>query len=234
MAKQEEKKDALESAEALQEKFVSIEHWIESNPKIVLGALVVLVLVIGGYFGFKYYVDGQENDAQKEMFQAQRYFEQHIDAVGDSLKYALNGDGNNLGFLDIIDEYSMTPAANLANYYVGVIYLKQGKFKPSRLYLEDFSSSDQLVQARAYSLIGDTYMEEKDYSNAAAWYGKASSYKPNKEFTPSYMLKEALALEKQNQNDRAVQVYEKIVSEYGETPEAQTAKKYKALLETAS
>jgi len=134
MAKKEEKQDVLESAEALQEKFVSVEHWLESNPKIVLGVLAPLVVVVGGYFGYGYYIDGQENEAQKEMFQAQRYFEQHIDAVGDSLKFALNGDGNNLGFLDVIDEYSGTPAANLANYYVGVIYLKQGKFKPSRLY----------------------------------------------------------------------------------------------------
>ena len=234
MAKKEEKQDVLESAEALQEKFVSVEHWLESNPKIVLGVLAALVVVVGGYFGYGYYIDGQENEAQKEMFQAQRYFEQHIDAVGDSLKFALNGDGNNLGFLDVIDEYSGTPAANLANYYVGVIYLKQGKFKPSRLYLEDFNSSDQLVQARAYSLIGDTFMEEKDYASAAKWYGKASAYKPNKEFTPAYMLKEALAYEKQNQNDQAVKVYDKILTEYGETPEAQTAKKYKALLEKAS
>ena len=231
MAKKTEKQDVLESAEVLQEKFISVEHWLESNPKIVLGAIGVLVLVVGGYFGYGYYKETQEGEAQKEMFQAQRYFEQHIDSVSDSLKFALNGDGNNLGFLDIIDEYGMTPAANLANYYVGVIYLKQGKFSPARLYLEDFSSDDQLVQARAYSLIGDTYMEEKDYTNAANWYGKASSYKSNKEFTPSYMLKEALAYEKQGAPEKAVGVYEKLVSAYGETPEAQTAKKYKAMLE---
>lgn len=231
MSKKEEKKEVLESAEVLQEKFVSIEHWIESNPKVVLGVIGALVLVIGGYFGYSFYIDSKEDEAQKEMFQAQRYFEQHIDAIGDSLKFALNGDGNNLGFLDIIDEYKGTPAANLANYYVGLIYLKQGKFTPARLYLEDFSALDQLVQARAFSLIGDTYMEEKDYASAAKWYGKASAYKPNKEFTPSYMLKEALAYEKQNQNEQAVKVYDKILGEYNEAPEAQTAKKYKALLE---
>jgi hypothetical protein len=43
------------------------------------------------------------------MFQAVYYFE------ADSLDKALNGDGNNLGFLEIIDEYSVTDAANLAN-----------------------------------------------------------------------------------------------------------------------
>ena len=42
------------------------------------------------------------------MFQAVYYFE------ADSLDRGLNGDGNNLGFLDIIDEYGITDAANLS------------------------------------------------------------------------------------------------------------------------
>jgi len=232
MAKKEETKGALENAEVLQEKFVSLEHWIESNPRIVLGIIGALVVVAGGYFGYQYYIDSQEDQAQKEMFQAVRYFEKYIDAGNDSLKFALEGDGNNLGFLDIIDEYGATPAANLSNFYVGVTYMKQGKYKPARLYLEDFSADDQLVQARAWSLIGDTFMEEKDYKNAASWYGKASGFNPNKEFTPTYMLKEALAYEKLRQNEKAIAVYQKLVDTYGEANEAQTAKKYMALLQS--
>ena len=232
MAKKEETQDVLKNPEVLQEKFISVEHWIESNPKVVLGLLGALVLVVGGYFGYQYYVDTQEDQAQKEMFQAVRYFEQYIDAGSDSLKLALEGDGNNLGFLDIIDEYGSTPAANLANYYVGVTYMKQGKYKPARLYLEDFSADDQLIQARAWSLVGDTYMEEKAYSSAATWYGKASSYNPNKEFTPTYLLKEALAYEKAKQNDKAIEVYQKLVDTWADANEAATAKKYLALLKS--
>ena len=71
--------------------------------------------------------------------------------------------------LNIIDDYGITDAANLANYYAGVCYLKQGKFELARLYLEDFSSNDLLVQARAYSLVGDTYMEEQKYEDAAKY-----------------------------------------------------------------
>jgi tetratricopeptide (TPR) repeat protein len=168
------------------------------------------------------------------MFQAVRYFEQYIESGNDSLKYALQGDGNNLGLIEIIDSYSGTPAANLANFYVGVIYLKQKKFEPARLYLEDFKSDDQLIQARAYSLIGDTYMEENNFSNAAEYYEKASGYKPTKEFSPGYMMKAGLAYEKLNKNDKAMEVYEKVISLYSESLEAQSAKKYLARLEPAS
>src|SRR5690606_22276199 len=121
--------------------------------------------------------------AQREMFQAVYYFE------ADSLDLALNGDGNNLGFLDIIDDYGITDAANLANYYAGAAFLKQGKFQVARLYLEDFKSNDLLVQARAYSLIGDTYMEEDNFEQAARYYSRAANYKPNKYFSPTYLMK---------------------------------------------
>jgi TolA-binding protein len=133
-----------------------------------------------------------------------------------------------------IDDYGITDAANLANYYAGVCYLKQGKFELARLYLEDFSSNDLLVQARAYSLVGDTYMEEQKYEDAAAYYKKAADYKPNKYFSPAYLMKEALAYEKLKQNDKAKEAYEKIITQYWDSDEYQEAKKFKARLESNS
>lgn len=227
-------KDILESSEVLQEKVLGVEHWIESNPKIVFGVMGALLLAVGGYFGYQYYVSNQDEQAQREMFQAVRYFEKYIETGHDSLNVALKGDGNNLGLVDIVEDYSMTKAGNLANFYAGAIYLKQGKYKLGRLYLEDFSSTDLLVQARAYSLIGDSYMEENEFGNAASFYNKAASYEPNKFFSPVYLMKEALAYEKLNQNDKAIKVYQKIVDEYWESSEMQNAKKYKARLEANS
>jgi len=228
MAKKEESKDLLENSEAIQEKIVGVEHWIESNPKIIIGVVAALVLAVGGYFGWKYYIDNQEEQAQKEMFQAVHYFE------ADSLDLAFNGDGNNLGFKQIIDDYGLTPAGNLANFYAGVIFLKQGKFEQAISYLNSFSANDMLVQARAYSLIGDAYMEQKNYESASTYYNKASDYNPNKQFTPTYLMKAALAYEKLNQNDKAKEVYQKIIDTYFESSEVQNAKKYKARLETNS
>jgi TolA-binding protein len=229
MAKKEEHKhELLENPEALKERLVGAETWLESNPKIVTGIGVAILLIVGGYFGFNYYKGIKNEEAQKEMFQAVFYFE------ADSLDKALNGDGNNLGLLAIIDEYGITQAGNLANYYVGATYLKQGKFELARLYIEDFSSSDLLVQARAYSLIGDTYMEENKFEDAAKYYNKAANYEPNKYFSPTYLMKEALAYEKLNQNDKAKEAYEKIITQYFDSGEFQNARKLKARLESNS
>ena len=229
MAKKEEHKhELLENPEALKEKLAGAENWLEQNPKIVVGVAAAILIIVGGYFAFNYYKNSQNDLAQKEMFQAVYYFE------ADSLDKALNGDGNNLGFLEIIDEYGVTDAANLANFYAGVSYLKQGKFELARLYLEDFSASDLLIQARAYGLVGDSYMEEKKYDDAAKYYNKAANYKPNKHFSPSYLMKEALAYEKLNQNDKARETYDKIINLYWESSEYQNARKFKARLEPNS
>lgn len=228
MAKNEEKKDLLENSEVLAEKVEGAEHWIEENPKIVFGVLGILVVLVGGYFGYRYWMDSQDDLAQKEMFQAVRYFE------ADSLDIAMEGDGNNLGFKQIIEDYGMTSAANLANFYAGAISLKQGKFPLAILYFEDFKSSDELVQARAYSLMGDAYMEQKKYEEAATYYNKAANYKPNKYFTPAYLMKAGLAFEKSNQKDEAIKVYQRIIDEYWDSGDFQNARKNKARLESNS
>lgn len=229
MAKKEEQRtELLENPEALADKLQGAETWLERHPKTVVGVAVGIALIVGGYFGFRYYIEQQNTEAQNEMFQAVYYFE------ADSVELAVNGDGNSLGFKDIVSDYKWTEAANLANYYAGVSYLKLKQFNVARLYLEDYKSKDLLVQARAYSLIGDTYMEEKNYSEAAKYYKKAADYKPNKYFTPAYLMKAALAYERNNEKDKAIAAYNEIVTKYWDSAEVQNAKKYKASLEGAS
>jgi tetratricopeptide (TPR) repeat protein len=229
MAKKEQQKnELLENPQALADRLQGAETWAEKHPKTIIGISVVIAALLAGYFGFRYYKDTKEKEAQQEMFQAIYYFE------ADSLELALNGDGNNLGFINIIDDYGITDAAKLANYYAGVAYLKQGKFEVARLYLEDFSADDLLVQARAYSLIGDTYMEEQNFEQAAKFYQKAADYKPNKQFTPAYLMKAALAYEKTNQNDKAKEAYDAIIENYWDSPEYQNARKFRARLDSNS
>jgi TolA-binding protein len=231
MAKKQQQKtgDILENPDTLAEKLSRTEAFIEENPKLILGIAGIIAIIIAGYFGFNYFIDTQNNRAQSEMFQAVYYFE------SDSLDLALNGDGNNLGFIDIIQDYRMTEAANLANYYAGLSFMKKGNYNLAILYLEDFSTKDLLVQARAYSLLGDAHMEMQDYEKAVAYYNKAANYKPNKYLTPGYLMKAALTYEKLNQKDKAIAAYQRIIDEFWDSNEVQNAKKLKArLLDIAS
>jgi tetratricopeptide (TPR) repeat protein len=194
--------------------------------KIILSSVLgVIVLAVAGYAGYKYYAGSQDKEAQSEMFIAVNYFEQ------DSLDLALKGNKINRGLVEIADEYGMTKGGNLANYYVGVIYLKQGKYEDAIEYLKKFDSGDLLVQARAYSLIGDAYSELKNNDDAITYYEKAANYNPNEYFTPRYLLKLAFAYESVKNYESAAKAYGTIVDKYSKSQEYNDARKYKARAE---
>jgi tetratricopeptide (TPR) repeat protein len=198
---------------------------LQRNKNILIGVVAALVLLVGAWFGYSYYKQTKNEEAQAYMFPAVYHFE------ADSLNKALKGDGINDGLVTIADEYSMTDAGNLAQFYAGVAYLKQGKFDEAINYLKDFKSSDLLVQARAQSLIGDAYMEKGQAGEAITYYEKAADYKPNAFFSPQYLMKLALAQETSNNNSAAIQTYDKIINEYPNSSEITNAKKYKAKLQ---
>ncbi|SOE21463.1 Tetratricopeptide repeat-containing protein [Spirosomataceae bacterium TFI 002] len=217
--------EIFESAEALQKEFVKAESFVEKNKTILLGIVGVLVAAVAIFFGYKYYNQTQDTEAQAAMFDSVYYFEQ------DSLDLALNGTGGNAGLLEIADSYGSTPAGNLANFYVGTIYLQQGKFDEAIEHLSNYSSSDLVLQGKAYCLIGDANMEKGNTSEAISAYKKAADYKPNKFITPGYLMKLATAYETANETDGALEAYSKLVEQYPNANESLTAKKYKSMLE---
>ncbi len=79
------------------------------------------------------YLNKRNDEAQSQMYQAERYLEM------DSLKLALNGDGNYLGFLDIVKDYKFTKAGNLAKYCAGICYLHLGNYNEAIDFLDKYS-----------------------------------------------------------------------------------------------
>jgi tetratricopeptide (TPR) repeat protein len=215
----------IENPEIIGESISKTEEFLNKNKNLIYvlsGSLILLFILFSTYNFIK---DNQNIEAQEEMFQAVYYFEQ------DSLVKALNGDGNNYGFLEIIDEYSLSDAANLSHYYAGVSYLKLGNYNNAISYLLPYSSSDLLLQARAYSLIGDAYVELQDYNNAIKYFKLASSNNPNEYFTPKYILKLALVYEKIDDLNSAINSYDQIINEFKDSPEFQISLKNKSRLE---
>lgn len=225
MSKKNPGLDFLEDPDALEGKLEDVGNYFQQNKNIVLGILGGIVLLVVGFFGYRYYISSQDETAQVELFPSVYQLE------ADSLKKALNGDGKSPGLTSVADSYGSAPAGNLAKFYAGAALLKQGKYDEAIERLTAFSSSDLLVQARAYALIGDAYMEKKSFGEAIDFYQKAADYKPNKFFTPGYLLKLAIAQEQAKQNDKAIETYASIIEKYGQSAEAGSAKKYKSMLE---
>lgn len=217
--------ELLENPEVLAEQLSRTEEFLEKNKNVVFGVGGLIAVIIAGFILFNYYTSTQNETAQRELFQPVYYFE------ADSLGKALNGDGNSYGFLEIIEEFPLTDAGNLANFYAGSTYLKLGDNESAIRSLQDFSSSDYLIQGRAYSLIGDAYAETDQLGEAITYYEKAVDYYPNKEFTPIYLTKAAVTYEANGQLDEALRCYKQIVDEYPQSAEQRDAKKHKARIE---
>ena len=229
MAKKETKKseqnELIENPEVIAEKLVPGEDFLKSNSKILAGILAVAVVLIGGVLFLQYNTQQQNEKAQAEMFQAVYFFEQ------DSIDFALNGDGINKGFLTIIEDYPRTDAANLSHFYTGSIYLSQKKFEDALTHLEEFSTEDYLVQAKAYSLIGDANLELGKTEEAIAQYTKAARTNENKYMSPKYLAKLAVAQEEAGKIEDAIKTYTEIEEKYYESFEFAVARKHKARLE---
>jgi tetratricopeptide (TPR) repeat protein len=154
------------------------------------------------------------------MFMAENYFEK------DSFNLAINGDGNYLGFLDIIDDYGMTKSANRAKYYTGISYLHLGQYEDAIDYLKKFKTDDLLLAPVKAGAIGDAMLELGKTDDALKQYQKAYSETENELTTPVYKMKAANLLESLNKLDEALKLYEEIKKDYPQSAEGTTVDRY--------
>lgn len=221
MAKKKRKDVKDTGFENVENALSKTEQYIEENQRSLTIIVSVIAVIIAIYLGYKkFYLAPTEKEAQAEMYMAEKYFET------DSFRLALEGDGNYLGFLDIIDEYGITKSANLAHYYAGICFLRMGDFESAIEELKKFDSNDVMVATVALGAIGDAYIELGELKEALSFYIKASSRKKNDFTTPIYLKKTGLVYEELGEYRKAVQMYESIEKEYPDSQEAFDIEKY--------
>ena len=209
-----------DSFENVEQALSSTEQFIEDNQKTLSIIALALIVIVGGYWGLKkMYFQPLEQEALNSIFTAQSYFER------DSFKLALNGDGNSLGFLDVIDEYGSTKPGELAQYYAGVCYLHLGDYDQAIEYLSDFSSDDELLNATTQGAIGDANLELGNKEEAISYYKKAAEL-DNEITAPTYLMKLGLLYEDMGDKSKALEAYNKIRKNYKSSPEARSIDKY--------
>lgn len=206
---------------AVEEALSRSEQFIERNQNLIIWSVAVVVLLIAGYIGYtRFFLAPRETEARTEMFMAEKYFEQ------ENFQMALEGDGQYLGFLDIISEYRFTSSSNLAKYYAGISYLRLGEFEEAIDHLESFRARDQIIGAMAYGAKGDAHLELGDNQKALSAYRKAYEYKPNDFTTPLFLFKAGLVNEQLGNNAQAMELYERIRLEYPNSTEATNIDRY--------
>jgi len=221
MAKGKKKKAEDKNIVAVEEALSKSEQFIENNQNTIVYTIAIIVILIAGYIGYtRFILVPREKEGFSEMFMAEKYFEK------EDYELALEGDGEYPGFLDIIADYRLTKASNLARYYAGISLIMLGEYDEGISQLDRFRKRDQILGAMAYGAMGDAYWDMGELHNAARYYRRAYRYKPNKLTTPAFLLKAGLLFEEKGEYQEALKRYERIQKEYPNTTEGRDIEKY--------
>ena len=208
-----------ENAEAIVEAVSKTEKFFNENGKLLAGIFAAVVIICAGVFcWFKFAYQPKVDEAQAQMAVAEQNFRT------GNYEVALNGDGNALGFVQILEDYG-TKAGKSINFYAGVCELQIGNYEQAIKYLESYKGKDAILAARAKSCLGDAYVGLENYTKALACYEQAAAEADNM-FAAGYLLKAGAVAEKLGDDAKALKFYQTIKDQYPQSMEGYDVDKY--------
>ena len=200
------------------------EQFLETNKKLIWGIIGALVVIAGiSYICYKFVYLPKKAEAQEQMYKAEANFR------AGNYELALNGDGNVLGFEQIINDYGAKGGEDVY-LYAAICELNiedtTGTANDKALkYLAKYSSKDATMAGRAEGLKGDVYCNKAEYAKAAACFVKAAEVSDNV-FSAGYLVKAGQAYEALGENAKALAAYKKVKDNYPQSMEAYDIDKY--------
>ena len=186
--------------------------------KAIIIAVVAVIVIIAGVFGYVSQISGPREDKASTMLaKGQTYF------ANQMYDQALKGDGAGyVGFEQIASDYSSTDAGNLANLYAGLCYANLGKWAEAQKSLDAFSSKgDQMISPAAESALGEAYAHLNQLDKAVEAFKKAASMADSKaeddannSLSPTFLIKAGEILESQGKKDEALSIYQDVKKKY--------------------
>lgn len=177
--------------------------------------IAVLAIVLAA---IQFWYKPAVKEAQGQAYAAEQNF-----AAGE-FETALNGDGNSLGFAQIISEYG-SKAGKSMYLYAGICELQLKNGEGALSYLNKYSGGDAILSARAECCKGDAYALLENYSKAISCYMKAADIADNS-FAASYLLKAGILNEETGNTEAALKCYNRIKDNYPQTYEGFEVDKY--------
>ena len=208
-----------ENAEAVVEAISKTEQFFKKYGKTLgIAAAAVVVVTLGLFLWNMLVYVPAANEAKGQMAYAEEYFR-----AGD-YEVAMNGNGNELGFAEIIDQYGAKAGAS-AYFYAGVCELHLGNWESAINYLKNYNGKDAILKARATACIGDAYVALENYEQALVYFVKAAGVIDNL-YAADYLLKAGAVAEKLGQNEKALGFYETIKNKYPQSVAGYDIDKY--------
>lgn len=181
----------------------TVEQKLQNNKKSVIGAVIAIVALAAIVL---FVVNTREAGAEAAA-----------DAVAEADR-TLIVEGNDTLALAQYKQVAQSEgydAGNRANLQAAILLFEQGNYEEALKFLGEYSPSEALIGAAAYSLEGDCYVNLEKYNEAIASFDKAISQSDDNElYTPFFMMKQARVYRELKDYAKEAAVYEKIKADY--------------------
>lgn len=192
---------------------------------IIYGSAAIIAIVAAVLLYHNFVTLPAQQEAMAQTFTAEQYFRN-----GDFEK-ALNGDGNALGFNQIISDYG-TKSGEAVYFYAGICNLQLGNYDEAISNLKKYNGKDEILSARALACIGDAYAAMNNLESALSSYKSAAAASENV-LAANYLLKAGIICEEMGKPAEALKLYEEIKTKYSQSPEGYEINKYISRIQNA-
>ncbi|MFY0699071.1 MAG: hypothetical protein JXR11_14525 [Balneola sp.] len=218
-------KEELEH-DPLLDKYVQTVSFFNANRTMILSLTVTVIVVIGVLIGYRFYAEGQEQEAQNYLAAAEQSYS------ASDYQTALNGDEYTLsyGFIAIANDYSGTNAGNLAAYYASVSYFKMDNYEEALGYIQEYKHPKGIMGVGSVSFHATLLKLNGSLEKAAKKYEEAANWDKNDSTTPFNLLKAANVYKELGNMEKVSAITTTIIEEYPDSPEATSSRKLQGTL----
>lgn len=200
-------------------------YFYERNKAAVIAGGIGIIAVVALSVGYFIYMNQQETQAQELLGMAEGQL------MRGQFETALYGDDERtLGFVQIANNFGRTNAGNLAKYYAAVSEYELGNYQSALDFIKEYNAPQGIMGVSPTSLHGSILTELERYEDAANMFLRAANMDNNSTTTPYNLLKAALAYKEAGRNNRAIEMVDRILDEYGNSQQVANAQRLKGQL----
>lgn len=223
----------------------TLEHGAEavfSHSQLTLAVLVMILVVVSSYGGWRIYTDRQTVQASAAFDAAMKVYNARIGATPDPAEpnepvyadEAARSQAASVKFLAVADKYPSTNPGRLARYYAALSYENLEHHNQALEELKKLSSSsDKELAAMAQYQTAILYARTGKNDEAVKVL-RALADKPSVVVTRPLVLLDLAAVLRQTNPQEAITVYKQIKKDYPDTAVAEAADSGLSLLAPAS
>ena len=213
------------------EKTKEAVQWTAGHQRLVLWAVVLVVLGLGGYFGYTTWESRQSEAANAALGSAMRTFndqlrpagapavegEQSFTSVADRAKAA------GKQFKDVADKYSYTKPGKIARYMEGVAAMQAGDGASAEQQFKAVAGSrDQNIAALAKMALASHYRSSNKFSDATRIYKDLQEH-PTDTVSKAQAQLAMAEMYENSDPQQAASIYQQVQRENPDNPAGQMA-----------